>query len=90
MQEAQSVLVILLSIGFIILIVLTSLILFVFYKVLTNIRRITSRLDETTENLGEMTKYMGRKLGPAAASAVTAVFWRTLKSSMKRDKGEKK
>ena len=57
-------------------------------NILKNIRRVTQRVDETSENMTEIAKYMGTKLAPAAASAVVALFWRKAKSRIKRRKAE--
>lgn len=84
MDQVQSVLLVLLAVGFLILLVVAIIAAFVVFKILSNIRRITQRLDETSENMGDMVKYMGRKLGPAAASAVGSVLLRRVKSSFKR------
>jgi hypothetical protein len=59
---------------------------FIFIKIMANIRRITQRLDNTSENMGEMAKYMGRKFAPAALSALGALLVRTAKSKIKGDK----
>jgi uncharacterized membrane protein YciS (DUF1049 family) len=84
MEQLQSVLVVLLGIGFAILLVLGIVMVVIVIKILTNIRRVTQRLDETTSNLNELTKYVGAKLAPAAASAMAAVVWRQVKQAFKR------
>ncbi len=86
MQDAQTVLVILLSIGFLILLVMGILVTFVAFKILSNIRRISERVDESTQNINETIRYVGKKVGPAAASAVASVLLRTVKSSFKKGK----
>ncbi|HVE80674.1 MAG TPA: hypothetical protein VNA68_00835 [Candidatus Dormibacteraeota bacterium] len=83
MQDTQTVLVILLSIGFLILVIMGIIVSFVLVKILLNIRRVTQRLDETTENMGEALKYAGRKLVPAALSALSGVMLNKVKSKMK-------
>jgi hypothetical protein len=86
MQDIQTVLVILLGIGFIVLLIGGIAVIFIFFKILSNIRRVTQRLDETTEDLGHMAKYLGTKVGPAAASALASVLLRRVKSSWRRRK----
>ena len=86
MQEVQTILIILLGIGFVVLLIMGIAMVFIFIKIMANIRRITQRLDNTSENMGEMAKYMGRKFAPAALSALGALLVRTAKSKIKRDK----
>lgn len=86
MQDVQTVLVILLSIGFLILLIISIAVMFVLFKIMTNVRRFTQRVDEGTENINEMIKYIGKKAGPAAASALAGVALRSMKSSFKRGK----
>lgn len=86
MEETQTILVILLSIGFLFLLVMSSIVVFLLIKILQNIRRVTQRVDETSENMGEMVKYVGRKVGPAAVTALGSILWRTTKQSLKRKK----
>lgn len=85
-MEVQTVLVILLSIGFGILLILGIVMVVVLIKIMTNIRRVTQRLDETSENMGEMAKYVGKKVAPAAMSAVGSMLMNRAKSKVKRDK----
>jgi hypothetical protein len=86
MQEVQTILVVILSIGFVILLIMGIAMVVILIKIMTNIRRITQRLDETTENMGEMAKYVGNKVAPAAMSALGAVLMRSAKSKFKRGK----
>ena len=88
MEDIQTVLVILLSIGFLILLIISIAVSIVIYKILTNIRRLTQRIDETTEDINEMARYITKKVGPAAASAIMSVMLRKAKSSFKK-KGRK-
>lgn len=86
MQEVQTILIILLGIGFVVLLIMGIAMVFIFIKIMTNIRRITQRLDNTSENMGEMAKYMGKKFAPAALSALGSLLLRGAKSKIKRDK----
>jgi hypothetical protein len=86
MQEIQTILVILLSIGFMVLLIMGIAMVVILIKIMTNIRRITQRLDETSENMGEMAKYVGKKVAPAALSALWSVVLRSAKSKVKRNK----
>ncbi len=86
MEQAQTILVILLSIGFLFLLIMSSIVVFLLIKILQNIRRVTERVDETTQNMGEMFKYVGKKVGPAALTALGSVLWRSTKQSIKRKK----
>jgi len=86
MQEIQTILVIILGVGFAILLILGIAMVIILIKIMTNIRRVTQRLDETSENMGEMAKYLGRKAAPAALAAVGQMLWRGAKSKMKHEK----
>lgn len=86
MQELQTVLIIILSIGFGILLLLGIAMVFIIVNILNNVRRITQRVDETSENMGEMAKYMGKKVAPAAVGALMRVALRSAKSKVKKDK----
>ena len=88
-MNVETVLLIVLSVGFAILLILGIMMAFVLLKIVTNIRRITQRLDETSENLGEVTKYVGRNVAPAAMSALMRVMFRSAKSKVKREKNDK-
>jgi membrane protein implicated in regulation of membrane protease activity len=84
MDQLQTVLLVILGIGAAIFLIVAIAVAFVLFKILSNVRRITERLDETSENLGQMAKYLGTKIGPATASAIASVLWRRFKSSGKR------
>ncbi len=86
LQVALAVIAVILSIGFIVFLAVGIAALFVLFKILKNVRHVTERLDETSQNVGELAKYMGRKVGPAAASAVVSVLLRQFKSGFKRKK----
>lgn len=84
MQDPETVLVIILSIGFAMFLILGCVMVYIAIKVLMNIRNVTERLDETTENMSEMAKYMGQKVAPAAMAALMQVIVRGVKSKTKR------
>jgi hypothetical protein len=84
MQDAQTVLVIILSVGFALFLIMGCVMVYIAIKVLMNIRNVTQRLDETTENMSEMAKYMGQKVAPAAMAALMQVIVRGVKSKTKR------
>lgn len=86
MENIQTVLVILLSIGFAVLLILSIIFTFILVRIITNIRHITQRIDETSENMGEMAKYMGKKVAPAALSALGSIVMDKAKKKVKRDK----
>lgn len=84
MEQVQTILLIILSAGFAVLLILGIIMVFVLLKIATHIRHVTQRLDETTENMGEMAKYMGRKVAPKALSALGALLVRSAKNKVKR------
>ncbi|TAK89592.1 hypothetical protein EPO04_00590 [Patescibacteria group bacterium] len=84
MQDVQAVLVTILGIGFAVFLIMAIITVSIAIKILTNIRHITQRLDETTTSASEFMKYFGKSVGPAAASAVASVVARSIKNGFKR------
>jgi hypothetical protein len=86
MQETQTILIVLLSVGFLFLLIMSCIAVFLIIKILSNIRRVTERVDETSQNMGEMLKYIGRKVGPGMITTIGSVLWRSVKQGAKRRK----
>ena len=84
MQELQTVLLVILGVGFAVLLILGIAMVIIIINILSNIRRVTQRLDETSENMSEMVKYLGKKTAPAAMAALLKVALRSAKSKVKR------
>ncbi len=86
MHDVQNILVVVLSLGFAVLLILGIIMVFILIRIITNIRHVTQRLDETTENMGEMAKHVGKKVAPAALSALASLLVRKAKSKVKGGK----
>lgn len=83
-QTIQTILLIILAVGFSIMLLLGIIMAFIFVKIMTNIKHITQRADETSANLGQTLGYLSRKVAPAAFSALFAVLLRGAKSKIRR------
>lgn len=86
MTDIETVLVVILSIMLAIFLLLGIVVTAITIKILSNIRHITQRIDETTASFGDMAKYFGKNVGPAMISALVAVVSRKARSGFKRKK----
>lgn len=87
MSNVESVLLIVLGIGFAVLLVLGIILTVIVIKIFTNVRRVTQRVDDATENINSSIGYIARKFGPGAASFVGSMLWKRAKSSVKKKVG---
>lgn len=83
MEDVQTVLVTILGIAFAIFLILAVIAIALVVKILSNIRHITQRIDETSASFGELAKYFGKNIGPAALSALVSVISRKARSGFK-------
>ena len=84
MQEFQSIASVIIVVLAVIFLVFGIVIVVMVFNILRNIRRIIQRVDETSENVGELIKYMGKKTAPGAMSAIGKFMWRRAKSKVKK------
>jgi hypothetical protein len=78
---ATTVLIILLSVGFIILLVLSISLIVIMLSIMRNVRRITERADKTTESFADIATMVGKRVAPVALSAAVAAALRRFKSN---------
>ncbi len=90
MSSVESILLIILGIGFAVLLVMGIILTFVIIRIFTNVKHVTERVDETTENLSGAVGYVAKKVGPVAVSMIGSMMLRGAKSKIKRSKGDKK
>jgi predicted Holliday junction resolvase-like endonuclease len=83
-MHAPDIILIILSIFLAIFLLSSIVLLVILIKVINNIRRVVQRVDETTENMGELLKYTGRKMAPAAMAALMRMVFKRAKSKVKR------
>lgn len=76
MNEVETVLVILLSVGFITMLVLAIIMISMMIAIMRNVRRITQRAEEATSNVADIASVLGRKIAPVAVSTVVAAIVR--------------
>jgi Na+-transporting methylmalonyl-CoA/oxaloacetate decarboxylase gamma subunit len=80
---ATTVLIIILSAGFIILLSLSIALIIVMMGILRTIRRIADRADKTTESFADVMSMVSKKVAPVALSAAIAAAMRRFKTNSK-------
>ncbi len=83
MSTIELILVVLLSVGFLVLIILSIILVSVMIAIMRNLRRIADRAESATENVASIAETFGRKLAPLAASGLIGLL-------MKRFAGKKR
>jgi hypothetical protein len=82
-NNVETALVIILSIGFLTLLILSIIVVSLLLGVLRNVRRISQRAEEVTANAADITSMISKKVAPVAASAVMAAIVRKFAKSKK-------
>jgi len=72
MNSVETVLVIILSIGFLTLLVLGIVLTSILIAIMRNVKRLSERAEEATSNVAEMASMVTRRLAPLALSGVVA------------------
>lgn len=80
MNIVETILVILLSVGFIVLLVLSIILVSLLVAVARNVKRISQKAEEAAENMSDLTATIGRKIAPIALSAVVTAAMRRFRS----------
>ncbi|HSH31138.1 MAG TPA: hypothetical protein VK963_00535 [Candidatus Saccharimonadales bacterium] len=78
MDSTLTVLVIILSVGFIILLTLSITVIYVLIRILQNIRGITKKTELATENMSETMRMIVRKVAPLALPTIGGALLRRL------------
>ncbi len=80
MTSTEEILVILLAATLFILLVLSIVVISLFLKILGNVRRISEKAEEVTDNFGDIAAMVGKKVAPIALSAAVTAALRRFKS----------
>lgn len=80
-MDGQTVLVTLLSVGFIILTTLSIIFMYILIRILRSVRHIAEKAEETTADLSGTIKSVGRKIAPMAISTLAAAALRRFRKS---------
>lgn len=77
MNTVETVLVVLLSVGFLSLLILGIILISIMIAIMKNVKRISDRAEEATSNVAELAATIGRKVAPLAFSGLAgaAVKW---------------
>lgn len=86
MYTVELVLVILLSIGFLTLIILSIILLSVMLAIMKNLRRIAERAETATSSVAGIAETFGRKLAPLAASSLLALVMKRFTGTKSKGK----
>ena len=78
-MQIETVLVILLSIGFIILLGISITLMLIMIKIMNSVRHIAEKAETTTDNLSVIIKDVGKKLAPGLLSAVAAAIFKRVR-----------
>ena len=79
MNTVESVLIILLAVGFLALLIMSIILVSMMLAVMKNVRRISERAEEATANVANLAQTVGGKLAPIAVSTLVAALVRRFK-----------
>jgi hypothetical protein len=85
MATTETILIILLAVGFIVLLVLAIAVVTLLISILRAIKRITTKAENATESISGVAMMLGKRLAPVAFSAGAAAILRKFKKG-KEDK----
>jgi hypothetical protein len=80
-NDVETALVILLSIGFLTLLILSIILVSMMLAVMRNVKRISARAEEVTANAADLAAMVSKKVAPLALSAALAAVMRKFKST---------
>ena len=83
MNTATEILVVFLGAALLIFLILGIVAASLMVRILRDVRTITHRVEETTENLSDIAKMVGKRVAPVALSAAIAAAMRKFKSNDK-------
>jgi hypothetical protein len=83
-MNVETVLVILLSVGFIILLVLSATLLIILIKISRSLQRMTARAEVATENLSEAMRGLAKRLAPGMLAGLAGVAMRKMRGRKPR------
>jgi hypothetical protein len=79
MTGVETTLLVILSTGFVILLVLAIIAVVIIVKILRNVQNITQKAEATTDNLAQTLMSVGKKVAPLAASTVAGMVFKKFK-----------
>lgn len=85
MNTVETVLVIILSIGFLTLLILGIVLTSILIAIMRNVKRLSERAEEATSNVAEMAAMVTRRIAPLALSGVIAAAVKLFKGRKGRD-----
>ena len=83
MNTVELILVILLSVGFLTLIIISIVLLSVLLAIMKNLKRIAERAESATSSVAGITETIARKLGPVAASGILGLIMKRFDNKSK-------
>lgn len=86
MNTVELVLVIVLSAGFLTLIILSIILVSIMMSIMKNLKRIAERAESATNSVASVAETFGRKLAPLAASGILGLIMKRFGGSMKGKK----
>jgi hypothetical protein len=78
-NTVETVLVILLSVGFLTLLILSIIVVSLMLAVMRNVKRISDRAEEVATNAADIAAMVGKRVAPIAVSTVVAAALRRFK-----------
>ena len=83
MNNVEFTLLVLLSVGFFILIVLSIIVVSLMLSIMKNLKRISQRAEDATENVAGIAESISRTIAPLAASGILGVLVKRFTSKRK-------
>lgn len=84
MNTVETVLVIILAVGFFALLVLSIILVSIMIAIMRNVKRISDRAEEATSNVAGIVSAVASKVAPLAMSGVAAAAMRWFKAKSKK------
>ncbi len=84
MNTVETVLVILLGVGFLSLLILGIILVSIMIAIMKNVRKISERAEEATSNVAELASMIGRKVAPFALSGLAGAAMKWFKNKSKK------
>lgn len=79
MTGIETVLIVILGVGFGILLILAIVAVVIVVKILKNVQNITQKAEATTENLAQLVFKAGKKIAPLALSSIAGAVFKKFK-----------
>lgn len=83
MTTVETILIVFLAAALLIFLILAIVVVSLFIAILRNVRKISQRAEDATENVSDIVKMVGRRVAPIALSAAVAAAMRRFKKKGK-------